>query len=207
MSLINELKSLASRKYAGPPEYFDHVHVALLIYFLGERAPKSRLELSKFLGIGEGSIRTILRRLKESSMINVTRKGVSLSGKGMDFFKAFKKNFPLVVEDTIYSLAPAKYNVAILAKNMGDRVLQGIEQRDQAIKYGAKGAITLLYEKGNFVFPSTKEAVEALYPSEFWNRIRSLGKPEEGDVLIICFAEEPHKAYLGCLAAALTLHP
>jgi len=205
MSLLSELKSLTSRKYAGPPEYFDHVHVALLIYYLGEGAPKSRLELSKLLGIGEGSIRTILKRLNESSMINVSRKGVSLSEKGTNFFKALRKTFPIIVEDIIYPLAPAKYNVAILAKDRSGKVLQGIEQRDQAIKYGAKGAVTLLYEKGRFIFPGTKEVVEELYPSMFWSKIKSLGKPEDGDVLIICFAEEQQKAFLGCFAAALTL--
>lgn len=205
MSFINELRNIVTRRYPGPPEYFDYVHVALMIYFLGENAPKSRLELSKFLGVGEGSVRTILKRLKENLMINITKEGVFLSEKGFDLFKKFKKVFPLLVEDTIYSLAPAKFNVTILAKNMREKVFQGIEQRDQAIKYGAKGAITILYEKGKFIFPNTKESVEELYPSMFWSKIRSLGKPVDGDVLIICFAEEQQKAYLGCFAAALTL--
>ncbi|MEM0053328.1 MAG: DUF4443 domain-containing protein [Nitrososphaeria archaeon] len=205
MSLINELKSFTIKKYVGPPEYFDHTHVALLIYYLGEYAPKSRFELSRFLGIGEGSVRTILKRLKVNSIINVTKKGVYLSEKGLTFYKEFKKIFPLITEDNIYSLAPGKYNVIILAKKLMVKVSQGIEQRDQAIKYGATGAITLVYEKDGFKFPSTKESVEELYPSKFWSRIRSLGQPEDGDVLIICFAEDRQKAYIGCFAAALSL--
>lgn len=205
MSLVNALKSFTIRKYVGPQEYFNHIHVALLIYYLGEYAPKSRFEISKFLGLGEGSVRTILKRLKDNSIISVTKKGVYLSEKGLTFYKKFKKIFFLVVEDTIYSLAPGKYNVILLAKNMREKVFQGIEQRDQAIKYGATGAITLVYEKDNFKFPNTKETVEDLYPSEFWSRIKSLGKPEDGDVLIICFAGDRQKAYIGCFAAALSL--
>ncbi len=205
MSLINELKSFMIKKYAGPQEYFNHVHVALLIYCLGENAPKSRFELSQFLGLGEGSVRTVLKRLKANSIIYITKKGVYLSEKGLTFYNEFKKVFPLIIEDKIYSLAPCKYNVIVLAKKLMNKVSQGIEQRDQAIKYGANGAITLVYEKESFKFPNTKENVEQLYPSEFWSKIRSLGQPEDGDVLIICFAEDRQKAYIGCFAAALSL--
>ncbi|MCX8188877.1 MAG: DUF4443 domain-containing protein [Nitrososphaeria archaeon] len=205
MSLIDELKSFTTKKYVGPQEYFDYTHVALLIYCLGEYAPKSRLELSHFLGLGEGSVRTILKRLKANSIINVTKKGVYLSEKGLTFYKEFKKMFPLIIEDNIYSLAPGKYNVIVLAKKLKYKVFQGIEQRDQAIKYGATGAITLVYEKESFKFPNTRENVEQLYPNKFWNKIKSLGKPEDGDVLIICFAEDRQKAYIGCFAAALSL--
>ncbi|MEM4521688.1 MAG: DUF4443 domain-containing protein [Nitrososphaeria archaeon] len=205
MSLINELKSFTIKKYAGPQEYFNHIHIALLIYCLGENAPRSRSALSQFLGVGEGSVRTILKRLKASSVINVTKEGVYLSEKGLILYNKLKRIFPLIVEDNIYSLAPGKYNVIVLAKKLRDKVFQGIEQRDQAIKYGANGAITLVYEKESFKFPNTKENVEQLYPSEFWSEIRSLGRPEDGDVLIICFAEDRQKAYIGCFAAALSL--
>lgn len=205
MSLINELKSFTIKKYVGPQEYFNHIHVALLIYFLGEDAPKSRFELSQSLGLGEGSVRTILKRLKANSIINITKKGVYLSEKGLVFYKEFKKIFPLIIEDNIHSLAPGKYNVIALVKKMKSKVFQGIEQRDHAIKYGATGAITLVYEEGSFKFPNTKENVEQFYPSKFWSRIKSLGKPEDDDVLIICFAENRQKAYIGCFAAALSL--
>ena len=205
MSLVTKLRNISEKKYVGPIESFDYVHVGLLVYYLGEQAPKSRSDIADFLGLGEGAIRTILKRLKEKALINITREGVLLSKKGVKLFSEFKLIFPILTEGSYGLLSLDGLNVVVLIKSKGDKVSYGIEQRDTAIKYGAKGAMTLTYENGHFMIPGEDENCEVLFPNKDWERIRVKIQPEDGDVIIICSAKKVQKAYLGCFAAALTL--
>ena len=205
MTLKSRLQALSEKKYIGPLESFDYVYIGLLIYWLGENAPKSRSEISDFLGLGEGSIRTMLRRLKEKGMINITREGVRLSDSGLVFFSKLKTIFPTFKEGSFGSLSLGKFSVIVRVDKGKEKVSHGIEQRDESIRYGAKGAITLVYENGHFMIPGGEDC-EALYPQETWEKIRMSTGPKSGDIIIICSAESIQRAYLGCFAAALTLN-
>jgi len=205
MTLKSRLQALSEKKYIGPLESFDYVYIGLLIYWLGENAPKSRSEISDFLGLGEGSIRTMLRRLKEKGMINITREGVRLSDSGLVFFSKLKTIFPTFKEGSFGSLSLGKFSVIVRVDKGKEKVSHGIEQRDESIRYGAKGAITLVYENGHFMIPGGEDC-EALYPQETWEKIRMSTGPKSGDIIIICGAESIQRAYLGCFAAALTLN-
>ncbi|MGQ9780893.1 MAG: DUF4443 domain-containing protein [Nitrososphaeria archaeon] len=205
MSLEVRLKRIAERRYVGPSESFDHVFVGILIYYLGERAPRSRSEIAKFLGLGEGSVRTILKRLKRKSLINVTKEGVFLSDKGKELFSELKRTFPVITKGSRGLLSLDGFTVIVLAKSMDGKVSHGIEQRDMAIRYGAKGAMTLTYQNGHFEIPGESGDCEAMFPSEDWSRIRASVHPENGDVIVVCGADTIQSAYLGCFSAALTL--
>jgi DNA-binding Lrp family transcriptional regulator len=207
MSLASELRELFEKRYVGPRESFDYVHIGLLIYWLGEDSPKSRSEISNFLGLGEGSTRTMLRRLKEKGMICITRDGVRLSDNGFIFFSKLKIFFPAIKEGSFGALSLGKYSVIVRVNKGKERVSRGIEQRDESIRYGAKGTITLVYEDSHFMFPGVgEEGCEALHPRAIWDKIRMLTNPKNGDIIIICSAESVQSAYLGCFSAALTLN-
>jgi DNA-binding Lrp family transcriptional regulator len=206
MTLRSKLQELSEKKYIGRIESFDYVYIGLLIYWLGENAPKSRAEISNFLALGEGSVRTMLRRLKEKDVVCIAREGVYLSHNGSNFFSKMKANFPILKEGSFGLLSLGRSSVIIRIDKRKERVLYGIEQRDEAIRYGAKGAITLIYEKGHFIIPGEGEDCEAFYPHETWENIRMSVNPKNGDIIIICSSESIQKAYLGCLAAALTLY-
>ncbi|MGD0329415.1 MAG: DUF4443 domain-containing protein [Nitrososphaeria archaeon] len=205
MTITSELQDISQKKYTGPMESFDHVYMGLLIYWLGELSPKSRSEISDFLGLGEGSVRTMLRRLKEKGIINITREGVLLSESGLTFFSKLKSVFPTLKEGSFGSLSLGEFSVIVRVDKGRGRVSYGIEQRDESIRYGAKGAITLEYENEHFKFPSGEDC-EALYPQETWEKIRISISPNNGDIIIICGAGSTQQAYLGCFAAALTLN-
>ena len=204
MTLTSKLQELSEKKYIGPLESFDYVYIGLLIYWLGENAPKSRSKISNFLGLGEGSIRTMLRRLKEKGMINITRDGVHLSDSGLVFFSKLKTIFPTLKEGSFGSLSLSKFSVIVRINKGKEKVSHGIEQRDESIRYGATGAITLVYENGHFKIPGEREDCETFYPQETWEKIRMSTSPKNGDIIIVCSAESIQRAYLGCFAAALT---
>ena len=206
MTLRSRLQELSEKKYIGHIESFNYVYIGLLIYWLGEHAPRSRSEISNFLTLGEGSVRTMLRRLKEKDMIRVTREGVYLSDNGSSFFSALKTAFPILTEGSFGSLSLGRFSVIVRVDKGKEKVSHGIEQRDESIRYGAKGAITLIYEEGHFMIPGEGEDCEVLYPQETWEKIRMSTNPKNGDIIIICSAESIQRAYLGCFAAALTLN-
>jgi hypothetical protein len=79
----------------------------------------------------------------------------------------------------------------------------GIEQRDAAVKAGAKGAVTMVYRKGLLFIPPSEEVKgEWVEPVR---RIIDLFKPEDLDVIILCGADSKDDAENAVIAAALTL--
>ncbi|MEM3403887.1 MAG: DUF4443 domain-containing protein [Nitrososphaeria archaeon] len=205
MSLRKTLEDLAAKRYIGPTEAFDFIHIALLIYYLGESAPKSRSELSKFLGLGEGSIRTILKRLKSKAMIKITRDGVVLDNNGVNLYKELKNVFPTLVSGSFGCFSLDQFSAIVQIRSAKNKVIKGLEQRDEAIKYGAKAAITLVYKEKCFRFPDANEGYDICYPLETWSKILNAVTPDEGDVVIICSADSSYNALRSCIAAALTL--
>jgi len=79
-----------------------------------------------------------------------------------------------------------KFNYAVLLKQFNFAIKSGIEQRDAAIKLGAKGARTLFKDRG-FVMPSSDETFNLLQeePEICKLLINRLQPIEEGDVIII----------------------
>ena len=82
------------------------------------------------------------------------------------------------------SISIAEYNHGILLRNMKFAIKQGVEQRDAAIKMGAKGATTLLFNNGKFLIPGSRfnalkgeKAIEKLLKDNL--------KPEENDIIVI----------------------
>jgi hypothetical protein len=105
------------------------------------------------------------------------------------------------IDRTGYELG--KYNVGVLVKGVADRVRLGIEQRDAAVKAGAKGAVTMVYRKGLLFIPPSEEVKgEWVEPVR---RIIDLFKPEDLDVIILCGADSKDDAENAVIAAALTL--
>ncbi len=91
----------------------------------------SRKNLAEKVGVGEGSIRTKLSKLKKNKIIKITQVGVSLTEKGKKFLDKHKiKIAPIDAKD----IAVGKYTVAVFIKNKAHKIRYGIEQRDEAIK-------------------------------------------------------------------------
>ena len=83
-------------------------------------------------------------------------------------------------------------------------VKDGLEQRDTAIKAGAKGATTLIYSRGRLIMPGVtgnvfKDIQSILTP------ILSKFKPKENDVIVIGSSEEKKSAELGAIMGAIQI--
>ena len=197
------LNSLVKEKAPGPALTFTSLHLIKVLELIAE-GPIGRGKLAKKLGIGEGTIRTIIKRLKDSNLIEISKNGCHLTNFGKNFWKKFKEKIPkkIFLEKNEFSLS--EYTVAVLIKKCGDKVRIGMQQRDAAIMAGAEGATTLVVKDGKIILPGVSDDVAKDYPVAY-RQIVKLLKPEHDDVVIVGTGETKEKAEYGALAAALTL--
>lgn len=182
---------------AGPLPRFAESQVRRALEIIAERKGLGRKQLAKELGVGEGSVRTILDRLKKRGLITSSRGGHSITTKGRhELGKALE-----YVQIDAGDLTVSDVDVATIVRNAAARVGRGIEQRDEAIKAGADGATVLIFKSGKLQFPDGFMEVR----QEVGGKLARVFKPYEGDVIIIGSARDAVKAEAGAKAAARTL--
>ena len=115
----------------------------------------SRDLLRKELSLGDGSIKTLIKHLKTTNMIKTSNAGTILTERGEKLISELLSCIPKETDIQKSSITIGKFNYVVLVKNMADSIKSGIEQRDIAIKAGALGATTLIFNDGKFLIPGT----------------------------------------------------
>lgn len=140
---------------------FDKIDIMRCFLLLHEKC--SREQLKDRMQLGEGSVRGILRILKDKGYIDSSRQGHVHNKKGENVFVKLSNavEFPIIC-DTKFSSKFLKEYFPIFA---GDRVVAGKVfdydkdlkhihiYRDYAIKAGADGALMLVYLNGRLGLP------------------------------------------------------
>jgi predicted transcriptional regulator len=197
------IESLASPKGPGPSTTFSMFHIFYALELLAKK-PIGRNKLADKLNVGEGAIRTIISRLKDSGLIATSKKGCTLTNKGLSTWKNFEDFFPKRVEIKKTALTSSDYNYAFLVKNMGHKVKSGIDQRDAAIMGGARRALVIVFKNGRLIIESVSNSIEKEFPEAATEILKNL-QPEDNDVIIIAGADNPLKAKRGAFAASWVL--
>ncbi len=174
---------------------YSIAHVAKAIMVIGKN-PIGREKLMKKLSLNEASARTLLKRLEKSGYVAATAKGHGLTEKGKCLFARISRNIIGPKSISADGVAVSRHNVAYLVKNKEKKIRFGVEQRDEAIRLGADGLITLIYSNG-LVMPGIKWRVS--------NSISKLFDFNNGDVLLIGSAKTENIAELAALNSALRL--
>ena len=183
---------------------FSEVHVFKAMLSIGAAGSVGRGKLGSLVGLGQGEVRTLIKRLKENDLIRIQPDGCRLSKKGEKEFTKLKEKVPWSSRVEARSLGIGDECAAVLVRGASHNVKKGIEQRDAAVRVGAIGAFTAFFVKGRFTIPGEGTDTEKDGPRGLWSAARSAG-PREGDVLILVGADSDETAELGTLAAALTL--
>lgn len=196
-------EKITGEKAPGPSPAFSVFHVLQAIELIAEETI-GRSRLAEELKVGEGSIRTIISRLKDAGLIKTTKLGCALTDKGLKFWNEYKTVFRKNVEIMKNELTLTRHGFAILVKNCGNKVESGMKQRDAAIIVGARSVTTIILRKGHLIIPSVSDDVSKDFPRAA-DQIISLLQPEENDVIVIVSGDSSEKAKYGALAAAWTL--
>jgi DNA-binding PadR family transcriptional regulator len=199
---------LSEYRYLNVPNLYQPHHVIVSLLLIGENEPLGRYDLSENLTIGEGSIRTLLKRLTERGYIVAElRQGQRLTKRGREMFNAIRADMPFGLFLELGNLVLHEHSYASLVTKKAERVLDGVRQRDEAMiqgGHGKAGATTLVMKGGMLVMPPDCSNVLLTNEKESLLIIDTL-RPEEDDVIVIGSAINNNLAKEVSVAAALTL--
>lgn len=173
---------------------FEPAHALKALLLLYEKEPIGRNLLSKMLGIGVASTRTLIKRLKEYDLIFVdnvggcllTEKGRNIVTKIRGVVRKIEDISMIIAKD--FMLGSHSWIAVIedgveLAKKYGI-----IAIRDRLISYGAKAALIIFVEDSAYI-PPDKSLNESRYHTlRFLKEFLSL---KYGDASIVSFADDP----------------
>jgi predicted transcriptional regulator len=197
------MQEIAGKKAPGPSTTFTIFHVFYALELLSEK-PLGRNKLAEKLNVGDGAVRTIISRLREAALIEISKEGCNLTQKGLDIWRQFQEIFPKRVEIPRSELAQSEFNFAFLVKKSAQKVESGIDQRDAAIIAGARKALVIVIKNGHLCIESVSDCIEKQYPKAANLLLKEL-MPQEDDVIIISGAESYLKAKRGAFAASWSL--
>lgn len=181
---VKTLQKVANRYAPSRVLSFDMVHVFKTLQLIQENGHVSRETLCEDLGLGEGTIKTLLRHLRMQNLIESTNAGTKMTKKGNSFFSELLSSIPSETSLSKCAITLGKFNYAVLVKQMSSMIKDGIAQRDAAIRMGAFGATTLLFKDNKFLIPQTD--FDSLKDEHQLSEqmIKNL-HPQDGDVIII----------------------
>lgn len=195
----------------GMKPFFEVHHVIKMLLILYEKGSMGRQLLSKNLGIGITSVRTLIKRLKSLNLIYVDPvAGCILTPHGIEIAEKIRSVVSNPIEisgmlDKDFLLSEKSYG--FLIKN-GVPILSTfnlIEVRDLIIRYGAKAVIIIYLENGiTYIPPYKKEFNENIYPS--LKRLRMLFNAEDKDVMILIFSNTVNEAEKALYSTLLELN-
>ena len=176
----------------------NYTKIDILRCLLRIEKPVSRLELSKILELGEGTVRSILDILKENGFLDSNKNGHYLSGKGNSLISKIKNDI-VIKEADLTNIFPKQKKIAVQVKNP-KHVERAYILRDIAVKNGAEGAIIIRYgeDKKLKIFDSE-------YKEDF-SEIESKFDLDYGNIVIVAYADSYRLAEHGALAVAVELN-
>ena len=222
--MLEELNALFESDTIKPT--FEQVHIILAL-FLFEQNPEGlgRYKLKEELLIGSGTARSLINKLREKiNFLKIpdqsTRSGHVLTPKGERFVNKIKDIIPLLLEGDIELLnkvvIESKNQKAFfcLIKNVGNKITNGVSQRDASIKMDGSGATCLVFNGENFIFPSQslsegdKDTLKV--SDDIQTYLIKCAETndlvlETNDVIIIGLAINSKRARIATLNSALTL--
>lgn len=190
---------------AGASPNFSDIHIIRTLIALKERT--GRKNLLQEISIGEGSMRTVLKKLKARGFIESTKKGHKLTDSGEEYLNKYLEKFTIPFKINSGDIITGK-KAGIVVRNACDKITNGIAQRDIAVRAGALGALLLKYcdKSGKLKFPDEVQLLED-FP-EFKSEIEAIAMNAEfnpGDVLIVAFSENYAVCENAVIAIAFSL--
>jgi DNA-binding MarR family transcriptional regulator len=202
-SLKRFMQQIAEKKAPGPSTSFTIFHLYYTLELLAARS-LGRNKLAEKLCVGDGAVRTIISRLKEAELIEISKGGANLTTKGREIWQQLKDVFPQQADIPKSDLTPSEFNHAYLVRDRGKKVGSGIDQRDAAIIAGARQALVIVYKDRHLWIESVSDSIEKQFPKAA-NQLLEQLKPQDNDVIVVAGAESALKAKRGAFAATWTL--
>lgn len=167
------------------------------------RIPIGRYQLGDELGLGGGSVRSLVKYLRNLEFIQpVKRRGHELSIKGQQSLTELSQVLIRITKLPQSAFTVDYFNYGCHLRNRAHLITDGVRQRDASLQAGASGATTLIQERDpeSLVMPVNHHVsrLDAISLLEHFDL-------REKDVLLIGSGSSWIVARLGTLAASITL--
>ncbi|HEV2225356.1 MAG TPA: DUF4443 domain-containing protein [Nitrososphaerales archaeon] len=205
MRSLSNLLEISERPIQGPPASFERAHLLLAFLTIGESGVIGRQSLAARSGLGEGAVRTVIKKLKEDGYAGTTTSGCYLTASGKRVFRSTQERFSPIVSLDGSKLTVGDSQVGVAVRGAARNLKAGLEQRDAAVKVGATGASTYIFKSGKFAIPGGSSDCEKDFPSKVWSMLREKLSPKNGDAVVLCGSRDETTAKLGALSAGLSL--
>lgn len=159
----------------------------------------SRQEISREIGIGEGSVRTAIKQLVDLGLADTARKGVGQTPAGKQFMHDLGIEFPGELPGQAVN---GPCNVLVIVRDSGHMMSSYISTRDAAMMSGAEGCIPFritdgkcnspFYDFMGFEYPELEPVIGSC-------------RIHDGDAAIICGARDLPTATVSAFSAVLDL--
>jgi predicted transcriptional regulator len=204
LRLLEVIERVTRKIAPGPVPSFNEAHVVKALEIISKYGIVGRIRLSKELGLGEGTTRTLLKHLKNEGITQSSRSGISFSEEGKKLFSDLRSKLSEGVDVPSSPLTVGSFNIAILVRDSAQAIGSGMEQRDIAIKSGASGATTLVCSGNKLFMPTREQNVSESMPSLHDELVTKLN-PNQNDVIIVGSGENRELAEIGAKMAAIKL--
>lgn len=182
------------------PLTFDIEYIFKTMQLFKTEKYVSRATLCRELQLGEGSVKTIISHMKKSGYVSSIKSGTFLLEKGHKLIDRISQRLPAEIKFNETKYLPL-FNHAILLKGGVHYVVDGMQQRDFAIRKGAQTALTILYQKGQFLLAS-KEKPYLIDDEKLEKNLTKL-RPKDDDAMIITSANSEIVAEMAAKSSAL----
>lgn len=184
----------------GPQRRFNQYHIWKALYALSRRK-LGRQRLAEIVGVGEGSVRSIISILLQDNLISVRQNGMFITPEGKKHLEEISLRSVSVPNNPFF---PGENNIAFIVRGKGSKVGNGLELRDIAVRHGSTAVTTIIQRKGRLMVAPDYN-LEDEYP-DVVKLIRRLFPEMKGrDAIIVSSGMSPEEAEEGGFFAALHL--
>ncbi|NHV99913.1 MAG: hypothetical protein HA496_09805 [Thaumarchaeota archaeon] len=180
LTALESLKKLVQECMEHPKDYTPG-HVLLTIIQTGEGSV-SRAKLQKLLGLGDGSVRSMVKCMKKHGLIHTSASGSRLTGRGMRILRQVRLHVPDLRKTGLDYLSVGRVNYAA--------VLRGIEPpdvlktRDMAVRLGGSGAVLLTVREKSLEIPCVAEDLRSVSVKDH-EELSKMSLKEKDFILIV----------------------
>lgn len=184
----------------GPMFRFNDANVYWALHLLSGGRRLGRKRLAEEVGVGEGSMRRIIETLKEWEFIEIRQTGITITKAGLSFLNQIPiRPVSVFIEGSVLG----KYQQGVLVLGRADRVVNGMEQRDEGIKVGGEGCTTIVIRDGALMIPPDWNLDEKT-PEKAYAIRKETGMTQD-DALIIGGGDTEVSAVEAAVSAALAM--
>jgi biotin operon repressor len=190
--MVMSLRDVKAIKIDGRSGY-SLADLVLMLRLLG-REPMGRFSLMDELGLGEATVKTMMKKLEDEGLAKKSPRGQMPTPEGGRIFGLLEKRISDPVQVRLPDIS-TKPSVAFVVRGAASKIRKGIEQRDEGIKHGVD-VTTLVFESGKIRFPGARNVVEM---GELNDAL------EESDVILVSSGKSIREARRGGFAVGLTM--